>query len=217
MTEHGNNWAVLVCTSTFWSNYRHIANALTIYHIVRRLGIPDDHIILMLGEDIACNPRNTFPATVFNNIDRALNVYDADVEVDYRGADVTVNNFIRLLTSMLTMYGLIIIALDRLPSETPRSKKLMSDEQSNILIYMTGHGGDNFLKFQGMEEINSLDLADALNQMHEGRRYHQILFVLDTCQAGTLFDHVTAPNVTVMASSIKGESSYSVINCHFDP
>lgn len=79
---------------------------------------------------------------------------------------------------------------------------------------MTGHGGDNFLKFQGMEEINSLDLADALNQMHEGRRYNQILFVLDTCQAGTLFDHVTAPNVTVMASSIKGESSYSVITYH---
>ena len=26
----------------------------------------------------------------------------------------------------------------------------MSDETSNILIYMSGHGGDGFLKFQGL-------------------------------------------------------------------
>lgn len=102
--EHGNNWAVLVCTSTFWFNYRHIANVLSIYHIIRRLGISDDRIILMLGEDIACNARNVFPATVFNHIDREQNVYDSDVQVDYRGADVTVNTVLRLLTSTVQQF-----------------------------------------------------------------------------------------------------------------
>ncbi len=29
-----------------------------------------------------------------------------------------------------------------------RSKRLLTDEGSNILVYMTGHGGDGFLKFQ---------------------------------------------------------------------
>jgi phosphatidylinositol glycan class K len=47
---------------------------------------------------------------------------------------------------------------------------LATDENSNILIYMTGHGGDNFLKFQDSEEINARDLADALQQMHERKR-----------------------------------------------
>ena len=40
---HTNNWAVLVDTSRFWFNYRHMANVLSIYHSVKRLGIPDRH------------------------------------------------------------------------------------------------------------------------------------------------------------------------------
>jgi len=100
LSTHTNNWAVLVCTSTFWFNYRHVANVLSIYHTVRRLGIPDDHIIMMLADDMACNARNIFPATVFNHYNHYLNVYDRDVQVDYRGSEVTVDNFIRLLAGI---------------------------------------------------------------------------------------------------------------------
>ncbi|EPB76047.1 hypothetical protein ANCCEY_04893 [Ancylostoma ceylanicum] len=60
---HTNNWAVLVCTSRFWFNYRHVSNVLALYHTVKRLGIPDSNIILMLAEDVPCNPRNPRPAT----------------------------------------------------------------------------------------------------------------------------------------------------------
>lgn len=58
---HTSNWAVLVATSKYWYNYRHIANTLSMYRTVRRLGIPDSNIILMLAEDVACNPRNGYP------------------------------------------------------------------------------------------------------------------------------------------------------------
>ena len=47
-----NNWAVLVMTSRYWYNYRHMANVLTFYHTIKRLGIPDSQIILMMAEDI---------------------------------------------------------------------------------------------------------------------------------------------------------------------
>ncbi|CAK8674982.1 unnamed protein product [Clavelina lepadiformis] len=60
-SSHTNNWAVLVCTSRFWFNYRHVANALSVYRSVKRLGIPDSQIILMLADDMACNPRNPRP------------------------------------------------------------------------------------------------------------------------------------------------------------
>jgi len=68
------------------------------YRTVKRLGIPDSNIILMLADDVACNPRNAFPATVFNNAGRHLDLYGDNVEVDYRGYEVTVENFIRVLT-----------------------------------------------------------------------------------------------------------------------
>jgi phosphatidylinositol glycan class K len=42
----------------------------------------------MVADDMACNPRNPRPATVFNNEKQHINVYGDDVEVDYRGYEV---------------------------------------------------------------------------------------------------------------------------------
>lgn len=194
--HHTNNWAVIVSTSKFWFNYRHVANTLSFYRTIKRLGIPDSQIILMLSDDIACNPRNAFQGEVFNNADRQLELYGDNVKVDYRGYEVTVENFIRLLT-------------DRWPEEHPRSKRLLSDENSNIFIYMTGHGGDEFLKFQDAEEISSYDIADAFEQMHEKKRYNEIFFMIDTCQANTMFSKFYSPNILACGSSKLDESSYS--------
>ncbi|WEW54862.1 glycosylphosphatidylinositol anchor biosynthesis [Emydomyces testavorans] len=193
---HTSNWAVLVSTSRFWFNYRHLANVLSLYRTVKRLGIPDSQIILMLPDDMACNPRNAFPGTVYNNADRALDLYGDNIEVDYRGYEVTVESFIRLLT-------------DRLGEDVPRSKRLGSDAGSNVLVYMTGHGGDQFLKFQDSEEIGAWDLADAFGQMWEKKRYNELLFMIDTCQANTMFTHFYSPNIIATGSSALDQSSYS--------
>ncbi|CAF3089142.1 unnamed protein product [Rotaria sp. Silwood2] len=200
-TRHTNNWAILVDTSRFWFNYRHVANVLSIYRSVKRLGIPDSNIILMLADDMACNPRNPRPAEIFNNVAEQINVYGDDVEVDYRGYDVTVENFVRILTN-------------RLPEVTPVSKRLLSDETSNIFIYMTGHGGDGFLKFQDNEEISAIELADVIEQMWRKKRYHELFFVVDTCQAATLFEKFYSPNILAVGSSKRGEDSLSH---HVDP
>jgi len=168
---------------------------------VKRLGIPDSQIILMIADDMACNPRNPRPATVFNNANQNIEVYGNDVEVDYRGYEVTVENFVRLLTG-------------RLPENTPRSKRLLTDEGSNILVYMTGHGGDGFLKFQDSEEITNIELADAFQQMWTKRRYNEIFFMIDTCQAASMFLKFYSPGILSVASSLVGEDSLSH---HVDP
>lgn len=80
-------------TSRFWNNYRHIANALSLYHSVKRLGIPDSQvcdggviirgwrpdlyepqIILMLADQMPCNARNCFPGEVFNSRSQKINL-----------------------------------------------------------------------------------------------------------------------------------------------
>ncbi|KAK9919498.1 hypothetical protein M0R45_028089 [Rubus argutus] len=139
-TMHTNNWAVLVCTSCFWVNYRHMANTLSLYRTVKRLGIPDERIILMLADDMACNARNKYPAQGFNNENHRLNLYGDNVEVDYRGYEVTVENFLR---------------------------------------------------------------------MKEKHRFKELLIMVDTCQAATLFSQLQSPGVLAIGSSMKGENSYS--------
>ena len=85
----------------------------------------------------------------------------------------------------------------------------MTDENSNILVYMTGHGGDDFLKFQDAEEIASEDIAAAFAQMYEKKRYNEIFFMIDTCQANTMYSKFYSPNILAVGSSRFEESSYS--------
>jgi len=93
---------------------------------------------------------------------------------------------------------------------------------------MTGHGGDEFLKFQDSEEISAFDLADAFQSMYTKNRsafqyltlnikaqpveysYNEILFMIDTCQANTMFSKIYSPNIIATGSSKKDENSYSV-------
>lgn len=65
---------------------------------------------------------------------------------------------------MIFRFGAPLCA-GRLPDSTPVSKRLMTDSRSNVFVYMTGHGGDEFLKFQDNEEISAFDIADALDGM----------------------------------------------------
>jgi glycosylphosphatidylinositol transamidase (GPIT) subunit GPI8 len=85
----------------------------------------------------------------------------------------------------------------------------LTDDRSNIFIYMTGHGGNEFLKFQDAEEISAFDIADAFEQMWEKKRYHEMLFMIDTCQANTMYSKFYSPNILATGSSMLDESSYS--------
>ena len=145
------------------------------YRTVKRLGIPDSNIILMLADDVSCNARNKFPGCVYANAGRHLDLYGDNIEVDYRGYEVTVENFIRVLTgeSLLTRVMAVaytIFMAGRMDPSVPRSKRLLTDDRSNIFVYMTGHGGNEFLKFQDNEEISAFDIADAFEQMWQKKR-----------------------------------------------
>lgn len=54
----------------------------------------------MLADDVACNTRNRFASSVYAEAGRHLDLYAENIEVDYRGYEVTVENFIRLLTGV---------------------------------------------------------------------------------------------------------------------
>ena len=57
------------------------------------------------------------------------------MDIDYSGSEVTAEAFMRLLTA-------------RHKDNTPLKKKLTSNSDSNILIYLSGHGGNEFFKCQ---------------------------------------------------------------------
>lgn len=212
-SNHDSNVAVLVSSSTFFHNYRHTSNTLALYHSLKKYGgFTDDNIILFLGDEVACNARNPFKDTVYPYPNHDINLFE-NVQVDYSGSDVTVENFFRVL-------------LGRHTSNIPSHKKLPIDKNSksgnesktNLLLYITGHGGDSFFKFRDQEDFTTTDLRGVFEEMQIMERFNSVLFLSDTCQAFTLAPNtneeneksgVTIENVYTIGSSLKGESSYA--------
>lgn len=99
--------ALYLHTSLSWTPISNRSDAYILrYRTVKRLGIPDSQIILMLADDVACNARNRYPGCVFANQGRHLDLYGENIEVDYRGYEVTVENFLRVLTGE-SKFGLL--------------------------------------------------------------------------------------------------------------
>lgn len=96
-------------------------------------------------------------------------------------------------------------------------RKLNTNRNSRIFIYITSHGGDGFIKFRGKNVVLSEDLNRTLIEMYQKGRYKEIVFVLDTCEAYTLYTSVDteqAPNIMFIASSIKDQKATSI---NYDP
>ncbi|KAK2949117.1 putative GPI-anchor transamidase [Blattamonas nauphoetae] len=194
--NHENNWAIVCSTSSFFFNYRHTSNPLAVYRRLKESGFPDDHILLMISDDATGNLRTPFSPNIYFSKSTLGNFYPTDIQVDYKGYEVNENNFMRLL-------------IGSHPKGTPLNKQLLSDDKSNIFIYLTGHGGENFIKFRDKSSLSGSDLATAIDFMHQKRRFHRILFIVDTCQGESLIQSVKTPGFIGVASSRTNESAWS--------
>lgn len=127
-----------------------------------------------------------------------LSTCQKDVFLDYKEADV--HN-----------YQLLDILRGRRMNQFNGFRQLNTDKNSRIIIIVTSHGGENFIKIRGKLVILSDELHRTLNEMYIKERYKEIVFVLDTCEGFSLFDHVNVPNVYFVASALLNQkaSSYS--------
>lgn len=197
-------WVIIVGASRYWFNYRHSTNGFAIYALARQFNISNDHILLFDTGNSIDQYRNPARGEMYflNEIlspSEGLNqLIDSDFELDYRGELVNIDSFLSILTS-------------------PNSK-LQSSEDSNILMYLSGHGGDEFFKFHDLQEMEKTDFQRLLMQLHLNNKYGNMLIFLDTCQADTMGNFLTdfedsteliPPNVTMISSSLKGENSFA--------
>ena len=87
-----SNWAVIVAGSNGYWNYRHQADSCHAYQVLKKAGYKADNIIHFAYDDIANNSQNPIKGKLFNHPDGS-DVYGGCV-IDYKGADVTSNNYL---------------------------------------------------------------------------------------------------------------------------
>jgi len=197
--KHGETqWAVLVAGSNGYGNYRHQSDVCHAYHVLKSHGIPDSNIIVMMYDDIAHSPSNPVKGSIINHVN-GPNVYEG-VPKDYTGKDVTPENFLKVIQGQKPMGG--------------SGKVLKAGPNDHVFIYYSDHGATGLVAFPtGILTVKQLN--DALKAMHKNNQYGELVFYLEACEAGSMFEGVLPNNINVFATTAANavESSYA---CYYD-
>ena len=195
-----DQYAVLVAGSNTYSNYRHQSDIFHHYHILVNRGVKPSNIVVFAFDDIANNQRNPFPGQVFNHPDGS-DVYGG-VVIDYFGKDVTPENFIAVLTGDKSAV--------KITDERTTGKVLTSTSADNVYIYFSDHGSDNLIAFPS-KYLYADELNEALSTMHSKNMYKQLVFYLESCHSGSMFENLLPTDINIYTTTAANphESSYA--------
>ncbi|KAM6589873.1 hypothetical protein CsatA_012478 [Cannabis sativa] len=180
-------WAVLVAGSSGWQNYRHQANVCHAYQIVKKAGLKDENIIVFMYDDIAFNPNNPKPGVIINR-PNGPDVYHG-VPKDYTGDNATPEN----------LYAVILG--NRTALSGGSGKVVNSGPDDYIFIYYTDHGGPGVVEMAAGEPIYANDLVSVLNKKHAANAYKSMVFYLEACDSGSMFEGLLAENISIYATT----------------
>jgi ABC-type branched-subunit amino acid transport system substrate-binding protein/glycosylphosphatidylinositol transamidase (GPIT) subunit GPI8 len=201
------DWALLVAASDGWDNYRHQADVLAQYQLLRANGIPADHIIVVSANDIAYNRHNPEPGTVRYSVG-GPNLY-RDVHVDYPLRGMTAGRLMDILSGHRS-------------ADTP--KVIHSGPGDDVYVFIAGHGNQNGVYLGLGESVPSPNSAysvitpDLLDQtvatMAADHDYRQMLITVEACEGGVLGENLDAPGALLISAASPVENSLSA---NYDP
>lgn len=184
--------ALLVASSSGWSNYRHQADVLAMYQLLKEHGYSDDNIILIIADDIAKNQYNPEPE-VIRITSGGENLYK-DVEIDYNLKDISGDDFCNILSGQAT-------------SETP--KVISGDEGTNLFVFWSGHGIPGALCWdETAMGITGDKMRSALTKLYHSNGYRKLAMFIETCYSGSVLEECTGlPGMIFYTAANPNETS----------
>ncbi len=168
LPERGGLWAFILAASSGWDNYRHQADALAAYRLLRDNGLPDDRIVLILADDLAQNEKNSLPGVVRNE-PNGPNLY-ADAEIDY-------------ITTELSTDDLKAILMGQQDALLP--EVIDGKDTDNLYVFIVGHGSRSGVLME-QDFLAPDDLAETLWEMKTEGRFRQALVEIEACHGGVM-------------------------------
>ena len=199
VTDH---WAVVISPSTSWANYRHQADAFAMYQTLRRHGYDDDHIVLIVEDNLANDERNVFPGKIF--VERSDNPNETDPLVN---DDVRKDAVVDYHFTDLQRDDLADIMLGRQSDRLPQV--IHPTETSDVFFFWSGHGGSGEGPLWGNEDARGFGI-DRFKGIVSGMagNYRRMMFSIETCFSGLWGEALKGtPNVLVMTAATGYETS----------
>ena len=190
--------AVIVGPSRGWTNYRHQSDALTVYTLLRKSGVSDDDIILMIYDDVPTVPENPLRGDV-HNTPKGPNIRSA-ADVDYSGADVSASAFKNIMTGNKSESTPVVLA---------------GNTSTDVFVYIASHGSPGEIVFgTGNSVLTAKEFAALTDSMEQNHQYRQMAFFVDTCFGESMATNVTAPGILYLTGAAKSEPS---LGATYDP
>jgi len=183
----GTRWAVLIAGSNGFGNYRHQADICHAYQIMKGGGLKDENIIVFMYDDIAHNEGNPRHGVIINH-PQGGDVY-AGVPKDYVGEDVTVGNFLAVLLG------------DKTTLTGGSGKVVDSGPNDHIFVFYSDHGGPGVLGMPTYPYLYADDLVDTLKKKHVMGTYKSMVFYLEACESGSIFEGLLPENINIYATA----------------
>ena len=195
-SEMTAQYAVLVHGSKSFSNYRHQADVLNVYQLLRKNGFDDDHIILIIDKSLANDEQNDEPGVIRISEDGQDLLGGTDglpkAVVDYDAADLSPDDISNILCG---------ISSDNLPVVLPQ------DAGNNVLFYWSGHGSKGEFTWRDADEGFSSDrLKDAAKDM----TFRKLFIVAEPCYGESVINGIKGiEGVLGMSGASESEQSWA--------
>ena len=150
---------------------------------------------VMMYDDIAHHPANPDQGRIVNR-PNGSNLYPG-VPKDYTGEAVTPQIFLSVLKG------------DRKGVEGRGSGKVLdSGPQDHVFVYFADHGASGLVAFPSAY-LDAVALNEALAEMAGQGRFSRLLFYLEACESGSMFDELLAADIGVLAVTAANSTSPS--------
>lgn len=189
--ELHERWALLIAASEGWNNYRHQADVLEVYRLLKKEGYQDDHIVLIMADDLANNPKNPEPGVIRVSPD-GENLY-SDVQLDYRLSEITPADLGSILSGEKS---------ERLP------QVIGATAQDNVFVFWSGHGNPGELLWGNTDGVTEESMHKLLTKLSTAYTYRKMLWLVETCYSGSVAQaSVGVPGVLFITATDENETS----------
>ncbi|KAI3823743.1 hypothetical protein L1987_05184 [Smallanthus sonchifolius] len=191
----GTRWAILIAGSNGYWNYRHQEDVCHAYQILKTGGLKEENIVVFMYDDIAYNSENPRQGIIINS-PYGDDVYHG-VPKDYTGDDVNVDNFFAVLLG------------DKTKVKGGSGKVVDSGPNDRIFIYYSDHGGPGVLGMPTNPYMYANDLNEILKQKHASGTYKSLVFYLEACESGSIFEGLLPQGLNIYATTASGPDENS--------
>lgn len=152
-------YALIIATSNQWADFRHQANAYSMYQQLKKNGVDDDHILLILENSVV---------TRLNYLVRPTENSDLfqEIQVDYSPSKLNFEDLADII------------------SNDDNSQSFHPKSNDNLFVYWVGHASTDKCPLWLDTPIPPQTISGFFNTLSDKKCFRKALFIMESCYSG---------------------------------